>query len=137
MTEREYHIQSWVRLNSLAAYLAKAKVLPFREFAPHILDLAFRDLESPDTLDVEDYHVPAVGAWLSIMGREIRSLAVTNDDDDPYFSRPKWDDWKEILSDAQFWLGTSLDFNQAAEEAWYDMDALEEQIPTAAQAIIH
>lgn len=132
--QRTSLIKNWVCLNHFAAYLAKHELLPFEEFASQILDFAFGHTLPGDWSEELEYHIPAAAAWFSIMGREIRSLVVTRDDDDRDFSMPKWAHWKETFGSIQYWSDMPLELTNTAEEAWYDMDALEVEIPGPAQA---
>ncbi|KAE8146505.1 hypothetical protein BDV25DRAFT_132877 [Aspergillus avenaceus] len=88
-------IQEWVALNTFVAHLTQVRAVPLEDYALRAFNRAFH---SDSTLDKEaDYHIPAAGAWIRILGKEIyvwSTFAPADGLQDVPFNQDKWNQWK-------------------------------------------
>lgn len=91
-------------------------------FASMTLNQTFcSDADPPNMLD---FHIPAVAAWIRILGKEIRHWSVVSTNE-KYFSRASWDRWRDGFEGFSKSEDLNMEIKLIAERAWRTMCDLE------------
>ena len=93
------------------------------------LGLAFGGNETPDPVDMLDFHVPAAAAWIHILGKEIYQWSVgeVSDYERKYFDPKTWDVWKKGFE--RCWKSEEMNpqLKSVAEKVWRAICDLEKK----------